>query len=137
MFERDYLQKMMLQFIEAILRSITRAREEKDLRSSIDMLEYAIGEATDIDGSVLLSLSPESIATVMQMSGVDYRVTEYVARSLQLDAMFNEEAGELDMARLRNSQARAIAQAYCLDLPDAADLAEIEAYFKSLEAESA
>ena len=81
MLEQDYLMRIFLQFAEIIRRSWTKARKEKDPRAAADMLEDAVGEATDIDGGVLLSLSPESIASVMQVSGTDPRVTEYVARS--------------------------------------------------------
>ena len=71
MLEQDYLMRIFLQFAEIIRRSWTKARKERDPRAAADMLEDAVGEATDIDGGVLLSLSPESIASVMQVSGTD------------------------------------------------------------------
>ena len=60
MLEQDYLMRIFLQFAEIIRRSWTKARKEKDPRAAADMLEDAVGEATEIDGGVLLSLSPES-----------------------------------------------------------------------------
>lgn len=81
------------------------------------MLEDAVGDATDIDGGVLLSLAPESIASVMQVSGVDPRVTEYIARSLLLASGYLYEAGDHTLAEVRASQARAVAEAYGFDLP--------------------
>ena len=62
MLEQDYLMRIFLQFAEIIRRSWTKARKERDPRAAADLLEDAVGEATDIDGGVLLSLSPESIA---------------------------------------------------------------------------
>lgn len=63
--------RILLQFAEAIRRSWSRAVEDRDPRDAANMLERAVGDATDIDGATLLSLSPESIASVMQVSGVD------------------------------------------------------------------
>ena len=77
-----------------------------------------MGESTDIDGGVLLSLSPESIASVMQVSGTDPRVTEYVARTLLLASGYLREANEHALADLRAQQAHAIADAYGFPLPE-------------------
>ena len=115
MLEQDYLMRILLQFAEAIRRSWARSVEDRDPRDAANMLERAIGDATDIDGATLLSLSPESIASVMQVSGVDPRVSEYIARSLLLASGYLAEAGEGDLSALRAEQARALAD---LDLPD-------------------
>ena len=112
MLEQDYLMRILLQFAEAIRRSWARSVEDRDPRDAANMLERAIGDATDIDGATLLSLSPQSIA------GVDPRVSEYIARSLLLASGYLAEAGEGDLSALRAEQARALAEAYDLDLPD-------------------
>ncbi len=117
MLEQDYLMRIVLQFAEMIRRSWTKARDERDPKGAADMLEDAVGEATDIDGGVLLSLAPESIASVMQVSGVDPRVTEYIARSLLLASGYLREAGEHALAAVREAQARAVATAYGIELP--------------------
>ncbi|WP_270298299.1 hypothetical protein [Eggerthella sinensis] len=118
MLEQDYLMRILLQFAEAIRRSWTRAVEDRDPRDAAHMLEQAVGDATDIDGATLLSLSPESIASVMQVSGVDPRVTEYIARSLLLASGYLREAGGRRPRRRPRDQARALAEAYDLELPD-------------------
>ena len=118
MLEQDYLMRILLQFAEAIRRSWARSVEDRDPRDAANMLERAIGDATDIDGATLLSLSPESIASVMQVSGVDPRVTEYIARSLLLASGYLREAGDDALADVRADQARALAEAYDLELPD-------------------
>lgn len=117
MLSQDYLVRIMVQFAEIIRRSWMKANKERDPRGAADMLEDAVGEATDIDGGVLLSLSPESIASVMQVSGIDPRVTEYIARSLLLASGYLREAGDHGLATVREQQARAIAQAYGHELP--------------------
>lgn len=124
MLEQDYLMRIFLQFAEIVRRSWTKAKGERDPKAAADMLEDAVGEATDIDGGVLLSLAPESIASVMQVSGIDPRVTEYIARGLLLASEYLHEAGDPQLADLRKAQARAIADAYGFDLPDS--LEELE-----------
>ena len=86
MFEQDYLMRLLMQFMEAMRRSIERADDGRDPAAAADMLESAIDDATDLDGSMLLSLAPESMASVLQVSGVDPHVAEYVANSLQLES---------------------------------------------------
>ena len=82
------------------------------------MLENAIGDATDLDGSMLLSLAPESMASVLQVSGVDPHVTEYVANSLQLESEFLRSAGNDELAEVRAGQARALALTYGFELAE-------------------
>ena len=113
MLQQDYLVRMLTMFAEAIRRSLEKSRD-RDPRGAAEMLEAAIGDATDIDGSVLLSLTPESIASIMMVSGVDPRVTEYIARSLKLEATYLADAGEAELAQLRSEQADAVAAAYGL-----------------------
>ncbi|WP_239442997.1 hypothetical protein [Gordonibacter sp. An230] len=118
MLERDYLMRILLQFAEVVRRSWTKAEKERDPRRAADMLEDAVGEAVDMDGEALLSLAPDSVASVVQVSGVDPRVVDYVARSLLLASRYLRDADEHDLADLREKQARALADAYGLDLPD-------------------
>ena len=113
MLEQDYLMRIILQFAEIVRRSWTKAKDEHDPKRAADMLE----DATDMDGAALLSLAPESIASVMQISGVDPRVTEYIARSLLLASGYLREAGEFELAAVREGQARAIASEYGFGLP--------------------
>ncbi|MEF9925429.1 MAG: hypothetical protein RR666_00150 [Raoultibacter sp.] len=112
MFEQDYLMRMFAQFMAAIRKSIKKARDEKDPEAAAELLEVAIGNATEIDGGVLLSLAPESIAGVLQVSGTDPRVAEYLVRSLLLEADYLREANQPEKATLRGAQAQALAAAY-------------------------
>lgn len=126
MLEQDYLMRIILQYAEILRRSWFKAHQERDPKAAADMLEDAVGEATDIDGATLLSLAPESMASVLQVSGTDPRVTEFVVRSLALASVYLREAGDDATARLRLDQARALADAYGLYLPDdPEDLADL------------
>ena len=96
------------------LTSFTHITNDPIIQRYINVL----GEAVDMDGAALLSLAPDSVASVVQVSGVDPRVSEYIARSLLLASGYLAEAGEGDLSALRAEQARALAEAYDLDLPD-------------------
>lgn len=122
MLEQDYLVRMLAQFAAAIRRSMERAQGERDPQGAADMLEAAVGEATDFDGATLLALAPDSIASILQVSGTDPRVTEYMVRSLMLASRYRADAGDAELATLREEQARAIADAYGHDADAAAEL---------------
>ena len=124
MFEQDYLMRLILGYFKTIVVVVKRGNKEKDPLGAAEMLENAIGEATEIDGAVLLSLSPESIAGILQVSGTDPKVIGYVAHGLLLESHYLMLAYDLARAELREAQARALADAYGIDLPD--DPAEAE-----------
>ena len=130
MFEQDYLVHLLLQFFRGLMRANELREEKDDPQAAADLLESAIGEATEMDGATLLSLAPESIATVMQVSGIDPDVTQFVARSLLLESVYLEEAGNY-LSSIRAGQARAIAEAYGFDLPD--DPSDFDAITEGLE----
>lgn len=93
MFEQDYLMRIIAQLLGAIRRSMERAAGEEDPDGAASALDMALGDATDLDGEALLSLAPESLASVLQVSGVDPHLTEYIARSLMLSGRYHGEAG--------------------------------------------
>ena len=132
MFQQDYLMWLFMQLAEGIRKSIRRAIDEKDPEAAADMLEATVGEATELDGAVLLSLAPESIASVVQISGTDPRAVEYICRSLLLEAEYLREAGKNDKAELRSQQAYALGDAYGIDLTDVSlDEEALEEFFES------
>lgn len=131
MFEQDYLMRIIAQLMGAIRRSMERAAGEEDPDGAARMLDMAVGEATDLDGEALLSLAPESMAAILQVSGVDPRLTESIARSLLLSSRYYAEAANDDMAALRSNQARALAAAFGHELPsEAMTDQELEAFLE-------
>lgn len=125
MLQQDYLMRLLMQFAEAIAKSLAKVKDDKDPEAAAELLEAAVGEATELDGAVLLSLAPESIASVVQVSGTDPRVVEYIARTLLLEASYLEDAGKSAKASLRTEQAYALAGAYGVDF-DGLELSEEE-----------
>lgn len=112
MIEQDYLMRRLLALFAAIRRSWEKELKHEDPLDSAEQLELALGSAVDFESGLLLSLAPESFSTMVQVSGTDRRLVEFMLRSLamasQLRAKGNDEAG----AALRMAQAQALAQAY-------------------------
>ena len=131
MLEQDYLMKLILQFFRGMVRSWELKEEKDDPELAADMLETAIGTATEMDGAVLLSLSPDSIAQVLRVSGTDPNVVEFVARGLLLESVYLSEAGNDELANVRAAQARALANDYGFELPD--DPTDFEAMEENLD----
>lgn len=127
MFERDYLTNLIAQFIRGIMRSIDRARNQNDPAAAAEMIENAIAEATEMDPEALLRLAPESFATILQVSGTEESLVGYLVRSLLLESEYLAEAGQAQLASLREEQALALASAYGQCEPfDLDDFSEFE-----------
>lgn len=121
MFERDYIMKLLADLLQAIVKSMLQAEKEENPYLAAQTLEAAIGNAVDMDASVFMSLSPDSMASIMAISHTDPRSTEYIARSLALAAEYNRKAGFGEIADLRQGQAEAVAAAFGHDLSDMED----------------
>lgn len=131
MFEQDYLMKQFLMFFKALTRSWEQMEKEEDPQGAADTLEDAISAATDMDGTALLTLAPESIASIMQVTGVDPHIVEYLSRSMLLESVYLDQAGDSGLSAVRAAQARAIADAYGFGLPD--DPSDFDAITEGLE----
>lgn len=131
MFEQDYLMKQFLMFFKALTRSWEQMQEEEDPQGAAETLENAIGAATEMDGTALLTLAPESIASIMQVTGVDPNIVEYLSRSMLLESVYLNQAGDTALADIRAAQARAIAQAYGFGLPE--DPSDFDAITEGLD----
>lgn len=119
MLHRDYLVEQFLRFAEAIRLSWTKAKgEPADPLDAAELLEAAVGNATNLDGGTLLLLSPDSIASILQVTDTDPDVVEYLARTLLLESEYLEEGGERARSQLRRDQAYAIAQGYGIPLSE-------------------
>lgn len=118
MFERDYLMKMLADFVQAIVRSMDTAAKERNPYAAARSLETAIGNAVDMDASIFLALSPESMPGMLAISNIDEAGTEYLVRSLALASVYNREAGADELADFRMQQAKAVAEAYGHDISD-------------------
>lgn len=135
MLHRDYLVEQFRRFAEAIRLSWIKAKgEPADPLEAAEVLEAAMDGATNIDAATLLLLSPDSIASILEVTGTDPDVVEYLARSLLLESRYLEEGGDLAHAQLRREQAFAIAAGYGIPLSDEQiSEEELEAFFERTE----
>lgn len=116
MFERDYIMKLLADFIQALLRSMTMATKEENPYAAARSIEIAIGNAVDMDAAVFLAMEPESMAMMMGISSMDENGGEYIARSLALASVYNRAAGDTELADFRMAQAHAVAESYGCEL---------------------
>ncbi len=134
MLHQDYLMRMFLQLAIAMRESFQRARGEKDPVAAATMLDQALEDATEIDGSLLLRMSPDSMAAMLQLSQTDPQLMEYVTRTLLLSSRYCQEAGNTSQAELRRGQAYAVAQAFSISLSEESITPqELESFFESTQ----
>lgn len=126
MLQRDYVLEIIGQFVEGVSRALRRAEAgEKD---GLVATEQEIGELLELDHATALSLAPDSLVTMMVLSGMGDSVAAYVCYALERLARLYEAAGDEDAAGLRRLQARAVAESFGCD-PDTppAELAALDA----------
>ena len=116
MITEDYLMRMLLAFFQALMEAQSRTLNNKDYVGSAELLENLVGEASNLGPEMFLSLAPESAASLLQTTGCDPQVTEFMARSLMQAAEYREKSGDEATSQLRRDQAKAIAAAYGHDL---------------------
>lgn len=127
MYEKDYLMRQILQFVEALTKTRIQEERELDPLDSARSIEDAFSRATDLDGPAMLSLAPESMASVLDVSGVEPRIVRHLAHGLLLESVYLQQGGENQLADLRAAQARALASRYGIGLPDdPADFSALE-----------
>ena len=127
MIQQDYLLRLIAQFIQAMLHAkrvagrVAEDAEEADAEAAegvdvpnpdplgaAEMLEIAFGEALEMDPGMLLMLAPESLASILQVSGTDPQLVPYLVESLELEAEFLVQAGRPEVADVRSAQAAAL-----------------------------
>ena len=116
MLQQDYLMNMIWQFVDGIRRSVAKGGDDPEKAAA--SLENAVAQSMDMDAELLLGLQPESFASILQVSGTDERLVEYIVRSLTLEAYYLEQAGSDELASLRHGQALALAQVYGMEAPE-------------------
>lgn len=134
MIEQDYLMRRIMALFAAIRRSWERELKHDDPLDSAEQLEMALGQAVDFDSGLLLSLAPESFASMAQVSGTDRRLVPFMLRSLALASRFRAQGNDNAGAALRLEQAQALAALYGVaDEEWAIDEPAMEMLFQEME----
>lgn len=118
MLQRDYIEEMVNQFVEAVAPELERALKEHD-GASAGKVEDAIAALLDLDPNVALNLSPDSLVTMMVLSGIGDSIAGHVAYSLARLGDAYEAMGDEDKAMVRRAQADAVATSFGVDLSQA------------------
>lgn len=128
--------RMFTAMAVAIRDSILRAQGDEDPEGAAALLEAALDNATEIDGSLLLKMAPESFVGMMQLSQTDPALIGYISRTLMLESQYLTQAGLDSTAELRKGQAQALANAYGFTV-DESDVSPeaLEEFFGSLDEE--
>ena len=116
MLQRDYILEIIGQLVSGITDAFRRALGG-DPTGRADA-EREIGELLDLDPQTALALAPDSLVTMMVLSGMGDSVASYVCYALDRLATLYERDGDEDTAGLRRLQARAVAESFDCDPAD-------------------
>lgn len=116
MLQRDYVLELIGQFTEVVKRALKRA-QMGDL-GGCEEVERQIGEILDLEYGTALSLAPDSLVTMMVISGMGDSVASYVCFALARLAEVYEKMGNEDLSMLRAAQAKAVAESFGCDPDD-------------------
>ena len=83
--------------------------------SACEDVESQVAELLELDRVTALALAPDSLVTMMVLSGMGDSVASYVCYALDRLSRLYERAGEEDLAGLRRLQARAVAESFGCD----------------------
>ena len=113
MLQRDYIVEIIDEFVTGVTDAFRRAvAGEPAGRADA---EREIGELLELDPQTALALAPDSLVTMMVLSGMGDSVAAYVCYALDRLAVLYERDGDEDTAGLRRLQACAVAESFGCD----------------------
>lgn len=107
-YESDYVMRLIEQMGALIRIAFQRMREDSGIESPYDYTQQAIGIALDIDPDLAVRLSPQSLASLVELGNLDDRVVRLVAEALTLEGEYFDHQGEIMEGDVRRQQARAV-----------------------------
>ena len=108
MLQRDYVLELIGQFAEAVKRALKRAKAGD--RGGCEEVERQIGD--------ILELAPDSLVTMMVLSGMGDSVASYVCYALDQLSQVYAQMGDEDLSHIRAAQAKAVAESFDCDSAD-------------------
>ena len=127
MLQRDYILEIVGQFVDGVSEALRRALGGE--AGACEDVESQVAELLELDRATALSLAPDSLVTMMVLSGMGDTVAAYVCYALDRLSRVYEARGEGDLAGLRRLQASAVAESFDCDP------AAVPAELSSLDAE--
>ena len=126
MLHKDYLLEVIEQFVSTVSKALAEALLHRNLEAA-EEVEEAVADLVQLDPQTAMSLSPESLVTMMTLSGTGDAVAGYAAYALYHLGDAYDGMGQHDVAQMRREQATAIAESF------GANVEEIPEEFQSLE----
>ena len=111
MLQHDYILEVVGKFVESVAVALLGIFKRHDF-THIGEAEKAVAELLDLDPETAMALSPESLVTMMRLSGVGDTVAAYAAYALRKVGEAYELEGDAEVGALRIAQARAISEAF-------------------------
>lgn len=106
-YQSDYVMRLIEQMGGMVRKALEMIRLGSD-EEPYELTEQAIGLALDLDPDVAARLSPQSLASLLEMQNLDDRVIELVAQALELQREVLERNGDMIAAGVRAEQAHAV-----------------------------
>jgi hypothetical protein len=106
-YQSDYILRLIEQ-MGGLIRRATEKMRTGGAEEPYELADQAIGLALDMDPSIASRLSPQSLASLLELGNLDDRVVELVAQAIELEADVLQSGGELIAADVRRDQANAV-----------------------------
>lgn len=114
MLHRDYLLEIIARFVETVTVALRQALRNGSPESAREV-EDSVAALLDLDPVTAMNLSPDSLVTMMLLSGMGDSLASYVAYALDKVGDAYDDAGDAQKAALRWDQAEAVAEAFGVD----------------------
>ena len=110
-YQNDDVLRMIEQTGATLRLAAARFAQGAPADESLTLTAEAIRDVVDIDPLTFCGMSPPTMVTLLEMSGLDDRLVSRVAESLLLEADILQSEGELVDAGIRREQAQAVLDA--------------------------
>ena len=133
MLHRDYLLEIIAKFVEAVTVALRRAVLDGSTESAREV-EDSVAALLDLDPQTAMNLSPDSLVTMMLLSGMGDSLASYVAYALDKVGDAYDNMGNQQTAELRWDQAQAVAESFGCDLDEIPqEFADLDAVLAAAE----
>ena len=133
MLHRDYLLEIISRFVEIVSVALRRALLDGSHESAREV-EDSVAALLDLDPQTAMNLAPDSLVTMMLLSGMGDSLASYVAYALDRVGDAYDDWGDTQTAELRWDQAQAVAESFGCDqnaVPE--EFAELEAQLSAAD----
>lgn len=114
MLHRDYLLEIISRFVETVTVALRGALLEGRIES-VEEAEDSVASLIDLDPQTAMNLTPDSLVTMMLLSGMGDSLAQYVSYVLDHVGDAYDDMGDVTKARLRWDQAQAVAESFDVD----------------------